>query len=125
MSKPIEGTGHTQGAAGGNCGLAPLLSWPRHHLVAFSFMYAHAGGTREGIPIFCLSFSLPPTNTHAFKIGTLVFQIITLAKRQKDSPLLGFCYEFNKTFGFFYDYKCSFSEIISRWTKSVYLFHAY
>jgi hypothetical protein len=38
-----------------------------------------------------------------FKIGTLVFQVVTLAKRQQESPLLEFCYGFNKTFeGFFF-----------------------
>jgi hypothetical protein len=42
--------------------------------------------------------SLSTTNAHVFNIGTLVFQVITLAKRQQDSPLLGFCYGFNKAF---------------------------
>jgi hypothetical protein len=35
-----------------------------------------------------------------FKFGTLVSQAITLAKRQQDSSLLGFCYRFNKSFEF-------------------------
>jgi hypothetical protein len=65
---------------------------------ALCLMCTQAGGTREGISISCLSFSLSPTNAHVFKIGTLVFHVI-LAKRQQDSPLLGFCYEFNKAFG--------------------------
>jgi hypothetical protein len=62
-------------------------------------MCAQAGGTREGISIFCLSISLPPTNAHAFKIGTLGFQDVTLAKRQQDSLLFEFSYGFNKAFG--------------------------
>jgi hypothetical protein len=37
---------------------------------------------------------------HVFKIKDSVFQVITLAKRQKGS-LLEFCYGFNKAFGFF------------------------
>jgi hypothetical protein len=65
-------------------------------------MCAQAEGIREGISIFCLSFSLPPTSAHVFKIGTLVFQVITLAKRQQDSPLLSFWYGFNKAFGVFF-----------------------
>jgi hypothetical protein len=44
---------------------------------ALSLMCTQAGGIREGISIFCLSFSLPPTNAHVFKICTLVFQVIT------------------------------------------------
>jgi hypothetical protein len=62
-----------------------------------------AEGIREGISIFYLSISLSPTNAHVFKIGTLVFQVVTLAKRQQYSPLLGFCCGFNKAFGFFFN----------------------
>jgi hypothetical protein len=40
---------------------------------------------------------------HVFKIEISAFQIITVAKRQKDS-LLEFCHGFNKAFGFF-DYE--------------------
>jgi hypothetical protein len=61
-------------------------------------MCAQAGGNTEGTSIFCLNFSLSPTNANVFKIGTLIFQVITLAKRQQNSPLLGFCYGFSKAF---------------------------
>jgi hypothetical protein len=110
MSRPGEETGPAQVTAGGNNRLASLPSQPRHHTKglwthALSLMCTQAGGTREGILIFCLSFSLPPRSAHVFKTGILVFQVITLAKRQQDSPLLGFCYGFNKAFGFFKDYK--------------------
>jgi hypothetical protein len=58
-------------------------------------MCAQAAETREGISIFCVSFSLSPTNEHLFKTGTLAFQLVILAERQQDSSLLGFCYGFN------------------------------
>jgi hypothetical protein len=102
-------------------------------------MCAQAGGTREGISISCLSFSLSPTNAHVFKIGTLglhsrftlVFQV---AKRQHDSPFLGFCYGFNKAVRFVVLFcfvlflmiiRGSFPEINSWQTNSFYLFYAY
>jgi hypothetical protein len=69
-------------------------------------------GPERKFQFFCLSFSLPSTSSHVFKIGTLVFQVITLAKRQHDIPLLVLCSGLNKSF-FFYDYKCSFPEIQS------------
>jgi hypothetical protein len=77
-------------------GTRPLGLW--NH--ALGLMCTQIGGTREGISISCLSFSLSPTNAHVFKIGTLVFQVVTLAKRQQDSCLFGFCYGFNKAFVF-------------------------
>jgi hypothetical protein len=105
MSRPgDQRKGHVQVTAGGDCGLAHLLSWTRHMklgLWTHSLMCTQAGGTREGISIFYLSFSLSPTNAHVFKIETLVFHVITLAKRQQDSSLLRFCYGFNKALGVF------------------------
>jgi hypothetical protein len=67
-------------------------------------MCAQAGGTREGISISCLSFSLSPTNAHVFKIRISVFQIVMLAKRQQDSPLLGSVMDSIRLF-FYYYYK--------------------
>jgi hypothetical protein len=49
---------------------------------ALHLMCTQAGGAREGIFISCLSFSSSPTNAHVFKLGTLVFQVVILAKRQ-------------------------------------------
>jgi hypothetical protein len=64
-----------------------------------------AGGTREEISIFCLSFSLFLTNVHVYKVGTLVSQIITLAQRQQDSPFLGSVMDSIMHLGFFNNYK--------------------
>jgi hypothetical protein len=99
MSRLGEGTGHVQVTAGGNHGLAHLLFSPRH--LAVRVMDPRLQPRAHRLEI-CLSFSLPPTNAHVFKIGNLVFQVITLGKSQQDSPLLGFCYGFNKAFGFFF-----------------------
>jgi hypothetical protein len=60
MSKPGEETGHAYVSADGNHELAHSLFCPGHHAVGF--MFSQAGGTREEISIFCLSFSLLPTN---------------------------------------------------------------
>jgi hypothetical protein len=59
MSRPGEGTGHIQTAAGSYPGLAHLLSWPMHYVVGvmdLSFTHAQAGGTKDRISILCLSF---------------------------------------------------------------------
>jgi hypothetical protein len=101
MSRPREGTDHAQVTAGGNHGLAHSFSQPRHHMVGIMdpCPWPHVEGPER-------EFQFP-----VFKIGTLVFQVVTLAKRQQDSPLLGFCYRLNKAFEvfcccfFFYDYK--------------------
>jgi hypothetical protein len=45
--------------------------------------------------ILFISYKIP----HAFKIGTLVFQVWYYLKVNKDTPLLGFCYGFKKAFG--------------------------
>jgi hypothetical protein len=68
-----------------------------------------------------------PPNAHVFKIGTLVFQVAALAKRQQDSPLLRFCYGFNKAFGFlvFNIIKDFFPEINCQQANSFYFFHVY
>jgi hypothetical protein len=66
----------------------------------------HTGWRDErGISISCLSFSSSPTNAHVFKIGTIVFQVVTLAKRQQDSPFLGSDMNSIRHLGFFYEYK--------------------
>jgi hypothetical protein len=74
-------------------------------------MCTQVRGTGDIISISCLSFSLFPTNAHVFKIGTLVFQVAALAKRQQDSPVLRFCCGFNKAFGFFMILRDSFPKI--------------
>jgi hypothetical protein len=69
-------------------------------------MCIQVGGTRGVISISCQSFSFPPTSAHVFKIRTLVFKVVTLAKKEKGNHLLGFCYTLHETFGVcFYDYK--------------------
>jgi hypothetical protein len=58
-------------------------------------MCTQAGGTKDKISILCLKMP------RVFKIKISVFQVIALAKRQKDS-LPEFCYGFNMAFGFFH-----------------------
>jgi hypothetical protein len=81
------------------------LGWPVHspgqHTLqlelwthALSLMCAQAKGTKE----YFNSLSKMP---HVFKFKILVFQVMMLAKRQKDS-LPEFCYGFSKAFRFFF-----------------------
>jgi hypothetical protein len=46
-----------------------------------------------------------------FKIGTLVFQVVTLTKRQQDNPLLGSVKDSIRHFFFFIIIRDSFLEI--------------
>jgi hypothetical protein len=72
-----------------------------------------AGGSREAISISCLSFSLSPTNAHVFKMGILVFQVVTLAKRQQGTPFLGSIMDSTRHWGFVIVIRGSFPEINS------------
>jgi hypothetical protein len=67
---------------------------------ALSLICTQAGGTREGISIFCLSVSLLPINAHVLKIGTSVL----LLKGNKTAPFLGSVTDSIGHF-FFNDYK--------------------
>jgi hypothetical protein len=92
---------------------AAIMDWPVHSpgqdttrsglwTHALGLMCAQVGGTRKGISISCPSFSLSPTNAHVFKIEMLVFQIVTLAKRQQDIPFLGSVIDSIRHLGFFF-----------------------
>jgi hypothetical protein len=59
ISRPGEGTGHIQVAAGGDPGLAHLLSW--QHTMQLE-LCIHALRLKDRILILCLGFSLFPTN---------------------------------------------------------------
>jgi hypothetical protein len=99
MSSPGGGSGHIQVTAGHDAGLAHSLSWPRHHAVGIMDPYPQphvCTGLRNQRQKFNPLSKMP----HGFRIKISVFQVMTLAKRQKDS-LPEFWYGFRKTFRFF------------------------
>jgi hypothetical protein len=102
-SRPGEGTGHVQVAAGGNHGLSHLLFWPRHNVIAVRVLDPHhQPRVYTGWRDQRRNFNFLSKLVYLLQIGILVFQYVTSAKRQQDSPLFGFCYGFNKAFGFFF-----------------------
>jgi hypothetical protein len=112
MSRPGERIGHVQVTAGGNHGLACSLSWPRHHVVTVGVLdpcpqpFVHTGWREQkGKFNFLSKLFLLPTNAHAFKIETLVFQVITLLKGNKTAPFLDSVMDSIRHLGFFFFYE--------------------